>query len=431
MKRRVSMLVTGARQLVTMPPPPGGGPKCGAEMGRLGVIEDGALAIAGDEIVAAGTSAEIREGFELGPDGVAIDACDAVVLPAFVDPHTHVLFAGTREWEFEQRLEGASYMEIAAAGGGIRSSVRMFHEADETAMIEESLERLDRMAAYGTGTVEIKTGYALDPDGEMRALRLIAELGRRHAVRIVPTYLGAHEVPDGYRDDPEAYVRLLVERMIPEAAALGIARFCDVFCEEGVFSVEQSRRILQAGQQAGLGAKLHADEIKPLGGAELAAELDAVSADHLGRVSEAGIAALAAAGVVAVLLPGTLFSLGEREYAPARAMIAAGVPVALATDCNPGSSMVDAMPWILSLGCLAMAMTPAEALTASTYNAAAALGLEGECGSLTPGFRADLQVLAALSYARLPYHVGSSDLRDLVLGGRRWIEGARPVPLRR
>ncbi|MCK4413915.1 MAG: imidazolonepropionase [Candidatus Eisenbacteria sp.] len=430
MKRQVSLLITGARQLVTVPPPPGGGPKCGEEMGRLGVIEEGALAIEGAEIVAAGPSREIRAAFAPGPEGLEIDARDCVVLPAFVDPHTHVLFAGTREWEFQLRLEGISYMEIAARGGGIRSSVRMFREAEDASILAESLERLDRMVAYGAGTVEIKTGYALDPEGELRALRLIAELDRRHPVTVVPTYLGAHEIPDEYRGDVEAYVRLLTERMIPEAAALGVARCCDVFCEQGVFSVEQSRRILKAGQRAGLAAKLHADEIEPLGGAELAAELGAVSADHLGRVSPKGIAAMAAARVVAVLLPGTLFSLGRREYAPARAMIAAGVPVALATDCNPGSSMTDAMPWIIALGCLAMQMTPGEAITAATYNAAAALALEARCGSLTPGYRADLQIIAAPSYARLPYHVGSSDLRDLVLGGVPWIRDARPGALR-
>jgi len=416
--REVSLLVTGARQLVSVPPPVGGGPKTGAAMEELGVIEDGALAVDGERIVAVGTTAEIREAFRPSGRGVEIDASDCVVLPGFVDPHTHVLFSGTREWEFEERLRGRSYMEIAAAGGGIRSSVRMFRAAGDEEVLEESLLRLDRMVAFGTTTVEVKTGYALDPAQELRALRLIDELGRRHLIEIVATYLGAHEIPDEYRDNTEAYVDLLVARMIPEAGALGIARFCDVFCEEGVFSVAQSRRILRAGQAAGLRPKLHADEIKALGGAELAAELGAVSADHLGRISDSGIAAMASAGVVAVLLPGTLFSLAAREYAPVAKMISAGVAVALATDCNPGSSMTDSMPWIIALACLEMGMTPAAAVTAATYNAAAAVGLAGDRGSLIPEYRADLQVLAAPSYARLPYHVGSSDLRDLVVGGR-------------
>jgi imidazolonepropionase len=348
-------------------------------------------------------------------------------MPAFVDPHTHVLFRGTREWEFEERLRGKSYMDIAAAGGGIHSSVRMFREATDEEVLAESLRRMDQMAAYGTGTVEVKTGYGLAPREELRALRLIAELDRRHPAKVVATYLGAHEVPRAFRDKPDAYVDLLVEQMIPEAAALGIATFCDVFCEKGVFSIAQSRRILDAGRRANLLPKMHADEIEPLGGAQLAAEVGAISADHLGKISAEGMHAMAAAGVVAVLLPGTLFSLGIRPYAPARDLIAAGAPVALATDCNPGSSMTESMPWMIALACLEMHMTPAEAITAATYNAAAALGLEKERGALATGFRADLQILDAPSYARLPYHVGYPDTRTLVLGGEILFADQRPA----
>ena len=425
-----SLILRNAAQLLTLAPPPGGAPKCGGAMAELGIITDGALAVSGDRILAVGTSAEIAAGFALAPGGREIDATDCVVMPAFVDPHTHVLFSGTREWEFEERLRGKTYMEIAAAGGGIHSSVRMFRAADDEALLAEALRRMDQMAAFGTGTVEIKTGYALDPEQELRALRLIAELDRRHPLSVVATYLGAHEIPLEYRDAPDTYVDLLVERMIPEAAALGIARFCDVFCEEGVYSVAQSRRILQAAAQAGLGAKLHADEIEPMGGAELAAELGAISADHLGRISEEGMRQMAAAGVVAVLLPGTLFSLRDKTYAPARRMIELGTPVALATDCNPGSSMTESLPWIIALACLKMDMTPAEAITAATYNAAVALGLGHERGALSPGYRADIQVLAASSYARLPYHVGYPDLRDLILGGAPWISAHLAPALR-
>jgi imidazolonepropionase len=428
--RDVSLLIRHARQLLTVPPGPGGRASRGAAQGELGLIEDGALAVEGERVVAAGPTAEILAGFRVRPGGTEIDARGCVVLPAFVDPHTHVLFRGTRENEFEMRLQGRSYMEIGAAGGGIRASVRAFRAASDEALIEDTLDRLDRMAAYGTGTVEVKTGYALDPEQELRALRLIRRLGERHPVGTVATYLGAHEVPDEHRADPDAYVELLVARMIPEAAALGIARFCDVFCEEGVFSIAQSRRILSAARAHGLGLKLHADEIEPMGGAELAAELGATSADHLGRISEAGIAALARAGVVAVLLPGTLFSLRARAYAPARAMIEAGVAVALATDCNPGSSMTESMPWVISLACLQMGMTPAEAIVAATRNAAAAVGLAGDRGSLAAGFRADAQILRASSYAHLPYHVGASDVRDLILGGRPWLREAGPSRLR-
>jgi imidazolonepropionase len=359
----------------------------------------------------------VRADCRLRPGGVAIDAAGCVVLPAFVDPHTHVLFRGTREWEFEERLRGKTYMEIAAAGGGIHSSVRMFREASDEALLADSLCRLDQMGAYGTGTVEIKTGYGLAPDQELRALRLIGALADRHRLRVVATYLGAHEIPREHAANPDAYVDLLVDRMIPAAGGLGIARFCDVFCERGVFTVEQSRRILLAARRAGMRSKLHADEIEPTGGAELAAEVGAVSADHLGKVSAEGMRRMAEAGVVAVLLPGTLFSLRASAYAPARRMIELGVPVALATDCNPGSSMTESMPWIIALACREMGMTPAEAVTAATYNAAAALGLAGECGALAPGYRADIQILRAPSYARLPYHVGHPDLRDLILGG--------------
>jgi imidazolonepropionase len=424
-----SLLVTGARELLTVPPGAGGGPKCGAALADLGAIEGGALAVAGDRILEAGPTAEILARYRLGPAGTAIDASDCIVLPAFVDPHTHVLFAGTRETEFAQRLAGRSYMEIAAAGGGINASVRMFREATDSTLLAGSLARLDRMAAYGTGTVEVKTGYGLEARQELRGLRLIAELARRHPLTIVPTFLGAHDVPPEYRDRPEAYVDLLVEEMIPRVAELGIARFCDVFCEKGVFSVAQSRRILQAARRAGMGVKLHADEFAPTGGAELAAELGAVSADHLGRVSEAGMRAMARAGVVAVLLPGTLFSLGARAYAPARALIQSGVPVALATDCNPGSSMTESMPWVIALACLEMKMTPAEALSAATCNGAAAVGLAGECGSLLPGYRADFQVLRARSHAHIPYHIGPSDLRDLILAGRPVLRDAGAAPL--
>jgi len=424
------LLISGARQLLTLAPPAGGGPKRGPQMSALGLIEDGALAVVAGRVAAVGPTPQVRAQCRLGSRGVEIDATGCVVLPAFVDPHTHVLFDGTREWEFEQRLRGKTYMEIAAAGGGIHSSVRMFREAEDEAILCSSLRRLDQMAAYGTGTVEVKTGYGLAPDQELRALRLIGALAARHRVRVVATFLGAHEIPREYATDPDAYVDLLVERMIPEAAALGLARFCDVFCERGVFTVEQSRRILLAARRAGLVPKLHADEIEATGGAELAAEVGAVSADHLGQVSEEGMRHLAAAGVVAVLLPGTLFSLRAAAYAPARRMIALGVPVALATDCNPGSSMTESMPWIIALSCREMGLTPAEAVTAATYNAAAALGLEGEVGALVPGYRADLQILRAPSYARLPYHVGHSDLRDLVLGGQVALRNHEPPPVR-
>ncbi len=422
----VDLRVTGAAQVLTLAPEHPGRPKVGADMGNLGLRRDGGLVVRDGRILAVGSSEELRSEYRLAGGGLEIEADGCVLMPAFVDPHTHVLFHGTREWEFEQRLAGKSYMEIAAAGGGILSSVKMFREATDEELMRASLRRMDQMAAYGTGTVEIKTGYALEPEQELRALRLIDALGARHPLDVVATYLGAHEVPAEHRADPNGYVDLLVERMIPEAGALKIARFCDVFCERGVFDVAQSRRILQAARQAGMIPKLHADEIEPMGGAELAAEVGAISADHLGRISDVGVAAMAAAGTVAVLLPGTLYSLGTKNYAPARKLIRAGVPVAIATDCNPGSSMTESMPWIISLACLQMGMTPAEAVVAATYNAAAALGLAADRGALVPGYRADFQILQAPSYARLPYHVGYPDLRDLFLAGGPVLRNQRP-----
>ncbi len=422
----IDLRITGAAQVLTMAPAVPGHPKVGAEMAELGLMTNAGLVAREGRIIAVGPSDHLLREYVLAEAGEEVDARGGVILPAFVDPHTHVLFAGTREWEFEQRLEGKSYMEIASAGGGILSSVSMFRAAIDEALLAESLRRMDQMAAFGTGTVEIKTGYALDPEQEQRALRLIAELDRRHPLEVVATYLGAHEVPAEYRPRTDEYVDLLVEEMIPAAGRLGIARFCDVFCEKGVFDVAQSRRILRAARAAGMTPKLHADEIEPMGGAELAAEVGAISADHLGRISEAGMAALAEAGTVAVLLPGTLFSLKTREYAPARKLIRAGVPVAIATDCNPGSSMTESMPWIIALSCLQMDLTPAEAVVAATYNAAAALGLASDRGALLPGYRADVQILDAPSYARLPYHVGYPDLRDLFIAGRSVVRRQMP-----
>ncbi len=429
--REVSLLILNASQLVRVPPPESGGAKRGGEMAELGIIESGAVAVDGSRIVAVGTTEEISKAFRTRVGGEVIDASGCVVAPAFVDPHTHALFAGTREWEFEERLRGVPYMEIAAKGGGIHASVRMFRQATDEELLAQTLERLDRMAAFGTATVEIKTGYGLDPEQELRALRLLAEIRDRHMLNVVVTYLGAHEIPQEFTGRSDEYVALLTERMIPEAAATGVPRFCDVFCEKGVFSVEQSRVILEAGKRVGLRPKIHADEIAPLGGAELAVEVGAVSADHLGSISERGIEAMAHSDVVAVLLPGTVYSLGLERYAPARRMIEAGVPVAISTDCNPGSSMVDSMPLVISLSCLMMDIAPAEALTAATYNAAAALGLENETGSLSPGYRADIQIIEAPSYARLPYHLGSSDLKWLIVSGRIALADLHPAALRR
>jgi len=415
MKERVDWILKGARQVVTLDGPPV--PRRGADQAFLGLVEGGAVALRGERIVAVGPESDLLATFE-APDAQVLDTQGGVILPGFVDPHTHLLFAGTREAEFEQRCQGLSYMEIAAAGGGIRSTVRAFRAASDEAILAQSRRRLDRMLQYGTTTAESKSGYGLNTESEVRALRLMERLDADHPVDLVPTFLGAHEFPDEYRSDREAYVRLIVEEMLPRVRRETPARFCDVFCEEGVFTAPQSRVILSEARRQGLGLKLHADEFAPVGGSELAAELGAVSADHLLEVTEHGLLSLRAAGVTAVLLPATSFSLGKRRYAPGRTMIQMEVPVALATDCNPGSSMTESMPLAMSLACLEIGLSPAEALCAATVNAAHAAGVAGDRGRIAPGLRADLQILDAPSYVTLVYHLGASHVHWVFKNGR-------------
>ncbi len=415
MKSQVDRIIRNAR-VITLDGPPV--PRRGPDQSFLGVLERGAIAIRGETIAAVGSEPELLGAYEARPEDV-FDAGGGAVLPGFVDPHTHLLFAGSRENEFEMRCQGKSYLEIAAAGGGIRSTVRAFRGATDETILEESRRRLDRMLSYGTTTAETKSGYGLNTAQELRALHLIERLNGTHPIHLVPTFLGAHEFPDEWRSDREGYVRLLAEEMLPKVAAETSAAFCDVFCEEGVFTVEQSRRILGEARRLGLGLKLHADEFAPIGGSELAAELGAVSADHLLEVLDAGLRALARGGVTAVLLPATSFSLGKRKYAPGRTMIEMGIPVALATDCNPGSSMTESMPLVISLACLEIGLSPAEALSAATVNAAHAVGLSGDRGRIAPGLRADLQVLDTPSYVMIPYHLGSSHVRAVFKNGRQ------------
>ena len=424
----VDLLITNIGQLVTVAG--GNAPRTGPAQRSLGIVEDAAVAAKGGVVLAAGRRGEIERSVSVGTDGV-IDAGGRVVTPGLVDPHTHAVFAGTREAEFAMRVAGSGYEEIAASGGGIRSSVRAVRETTEGELLAGGLATLDRMLAFGTTTAEVKSGYGLSTDSELKLLRAIARAGETHAVGVVPTFLGAHEFPDEWRDDRDGYVDLLVNEMIPRVAGEGMARFCDVFCEEGVFSVEQSRRVLEAGRELGLAPKLHADELHPSGGAQLAAEVGARSADHLVCVSESGIEALAGAGVVAVLLPGTTLSLGGTRFAPARAMIEAGVPVALATDCNPGSSMTESMQIIMALGSMALRMTPEEVLVAATINAACAIGAEDVAGSIEPGKACDLVVWKVDDYRAIPYHYGVNLAGTVVAGGEPYrVTGIDPSPRR-
>ncbi len=431
----VDLIIAHAGQLITLEPAGArsrGGrksPRRGKDMSQLGVIRDGAVAVRGDRIVDLGTSGEVLARNRLAGEGEVLDARGSVVLPGFVDCHTHAVFAGQRALEFEMRLQGSSYMEIAARGGGIRSSVRAFREESPSDLFPLGMFRLNRMMEFGTTTVEIKTGYGLSLKYESIAFGVISVLSGLHPMGVVPTFLGAHEVPEEFRGRKRDYVRNVVFEQIPAIAREGLEVFCDVFCdvfcEKGVFTVAESRQILKAGMAHGMKPKVHAEEFARTGGAMLAAELGAVSADHLLHASASDIRALRDAGVVGVLLPGTSFSLGLGRYAPAREMIEAGLPVALATDCNPGSSMTESMQMMVTLACVEMRMTAAEALTAATINSAFALALGTDRGSLAVGKRADLVVMDAEDYREIPYHYGVSNVRQVVKNGKILVRSGR------
>jgi imidazolonepropionase len=413
------LVIHDARQLLTLSSPDG--PRRGRAMQELGIIEDGAVAIRGDRIASLGHTSEVLA--EAGDGASLIDASDKVVMPGFVDPHTHLVFAGDRASEFEMRLQGASYMEIMAAGGGIMNTVRATREASLDRLVHQSRERLDRMLAHGTTTAEAKTGYGLDTEDELKMLEAIRLLDESHPVDLVPTFLGAHAVPAEYQGRAEDYVELVVDEMLPTVEREGylageMLPFCDVFCEEGAFSVEQSRRILEKARDLGMGLKIHTDEFKSLGGTALAVELGATSADHLACTTDREIELLAHSGTIGVLLPGTPFGLAEDHYSPARKMIDAGVAVALATDLNPGTCYCESMPFIMALACRQMGMTPAEAIAASTINAAFAIGLGHEVGSLELGKKADLLILDVPDYRHLAYRFGSNPVETVIKAGR-------------
>lgn len=376
-------------------------------------------------IAFVGTPAERRA--ELGelPLADRLDGRGGTLVPGFVDPHTHLPWGGSREEEFHRRLGGATYQEIAAAGGGILSSVRATRAAGEDELVERVLRRMDWMLVCGATTAEAKSGYGLTLADELKQLRALARANDLHPVDLVPTLMAAHEIPPEFRADREAYVDLVCNEIVPAAAEAGLATFCDVFCEHGVFSAAESRRILAAGARHGLRPRLHADEFVDSGGAELAAELGAWSADHLMAVSNAGIAALAGSDVTAVLLPGTSFFLLKDIYAPARRLISEGVPVALATDCNPGSSYTESMPTIVTLACFQLRLTVEESLTAATLNAACAVGLGAEIGSIEVGKRADLVLLDAPNLFHLAYHYGVNPVAAVVKNGEVAYETAR------
>jgi imidazolonepropionase len=409
------LAVVGCGQLVTLAGP--ARPRVGAELRELGIINDGAMLVRDGRIELVGPRSELAA--EIGAEYEIVDAGGLVVLPGFVDAHTHPVFAGTRADEYEQRSAGATYQEIAAAGGGIRSTVRKTRAASEDDLAASTKRYAEWFLRTGTTTIEAKSGYGLTLEDELKILRTIRRLNETGPLTLVPTFLGAHEIPDEYRGRPAGYVELLIEEMLPRVAAERLAEYCDVFCEPGIFDLHDTRAILSRARSLGFGLRLHADQLSQSGGAQLAAEMGAATADHLERADAAGIRALAAARVQPVFLPGSVYTLGTNRYPAAREMIDAGLALVLATDFNPGSSPTPSMPMILSLASTHMKMTPAEAITATTINAAYSLGRGNELGSLERGKRADFAIHDCANYREIGYFFGVEHPRAVFARGRQ------------
>jgi imidazolonepropionase len=395
-------LITGCSQLLTLR---GSGPRRGTALGDLGIIRDGAILVRNDRIAAVGTRRNI-EKLPAARKTEKLDLKNKVVLPGFVDSHTHLIFPKTRAHEYEDRIAGATYEEIARRGGGIHSTVKDCRSASVVALKTRALANLDILAANGTTTIESKSGYGLDWRNELKILLLLADLHQEHPVDIHRTFLGAHVVPAEFRAHPDKYVDLLVKRWIPTVAITGLAEFCDVFCDRGAFTVAQSRKILMAGRAGGLVPRIHAEQLANTGASRLAIEVSAASADHLEKLNSHDIRALGLSNVVCTLLPGCCFHLGLAQYAPARKLIDAGAIVGLATDFNPGTSPTLSMPMILSLACTQMRMSPAEAITAATINTAYSLRVHDRVGSIEVGKFSDIAAFDVADYREIPYYFG-------------------------
>ncbi|MBN2134162.1 MAG: imidazolonepropionase [Acidobacteria bacterium] len=409
---KADSVLVDIRKIVT---PKGPAPLLKDKLAELHVMENMAIASKDGFIVWIGPEDELTSNVEV--QGNWYSAGGGTVLPGFVDPHTHPVFGGNRTAEFNMRIRGKSYSEIAAAGGGILNTMKATREAEEKDLIADTWERLNTMLTEGITTIEGKSGYGLDTESEIKQLSVIEQVDKVHAIDIVPTFLGAHEYPPEYKNDHEGYIKILIEEMLPAVKESGLAKYCDIFTEEGVYSIEESRRIMRAAKDMGFELKFHADEMTDLGGGKLAAELGAVSADHLMFVSDESIKAMAKSGTAAVLLPGTSFFLMMSNYAPARKLIENGVPVALATDFNPGSSHTQSMQMIITLACLNMKMTIEEAISAATINAAYAIGLGDKAGSIEVGKWADMAIFDFKDYNELVYNWGVNHVERVIKKG--------------
>jgi imidazolonepropionase len=419
-KKEADLIIEHAKQLITAKGH-SGRPAVGTEMEDLGIVEDGAVAVSNEKIMAVGKSNEVLGDYTAAE---RIDATGSVVMPGFVDAHTHLVFAGSRERELELKIKGAGYMKILQEGGGILSTVRDTRRATKEDLLHICRERCNNLMLHGTTTAEAKSGYGLTLDDEIKSLEVIMQLDGEGPMSLVPTFLGAHAIPPEYQGKTGEYATLICERWIPEIAKRKLAAFCDVFCEKDVFEIEDSRRILLTGKSHGLAPRIHADEFYPLGGAELAAEVGAVSADHLLHVSSAGLTQMRARGVIATLLPAAPLTLMVNEYADARRIISEGIPVALGSDLSP-SCWLENFQLVIQLACYKLKMTPAEALTAATINAAHSIQRANETGSIEAGKRANMLILGAPDFRFLCYRLGTNLVHTVLIDGKIVVRGCR------